>query len=82
MSPLRESQQFNIIKPSGKEAWYGDLSDKGRKIINEERSKYYEQRKTGFDYKHKKTEFLEKKNMKLKTQWPDTAQKMWFQKDQ
>lgn len=28
MSPLRESQQFNIIKPSGKEACYGDLSDK------------------------------------------------------
>ena len=53
MSPLRESQQFNIIKPSGKEAWYGDLSDKGRKIINEERSKYYEQRKTGFDYTQK-----------------------------
>ena len=50
MSPLRESQQFNIVKPSGKEACYGDLNDKGRKIINEERSKYYEQRKTGFDY--------------------------------
>lgn len=55
MSPLRESQQLNIIKPSGKEACYGDLSDKGRNIINEERSKYYEQRKTGFDYTHKKT---------------------------
>ena len=53
MSPLRESQHFNIVKPSGKEACYGDLSDKGRKIINEERSKYYEQRKTGFDYTKK-----------------------------
>lgn len=81
MSPLRESQQLNIIKPSGKEACYGDLSDKGRNIINEERSKYYEQRKTGFDYTQKK-QFLEKKNKKLKTQWPDKAQKMWFQKDQ
>ena len=29
-----------------------------------------------------KKQFLEKKNMKLKTQWTDKAQKMWYQKDQ
>lgn len=65
MSPLRESQQFNIVKPSGKEACYGDLSDKGRKIINEERSKYYEQRKTGFDYT-KKTRISRKEKYEVK----------------
>lgn len=53
MSPLRKGQHFNIIKPSGKEACYGNLSDKGRNIIKEERSKYYEQRKTRFDYTQK-----------------------------
>ena len=65
MSPLRESQQFNIVKQSGKEACYGDLSDKGRKIINEERSKYYEQRKTGFDYT-KKTRISRKEKYEVK----------------
>lgn len=65
MSPLRESQQFNIVKPSGKEACYGNLSDKGRKIINEERSKYYEQRKTGFDYT-KKTRISRKEKYEVK----------------
>lgn len=30
---------------------------------------------------HTKT-IRKEKNKKLKTQWPDKAQKMWFQKDQ
>lgn len=42
---FKESQQLNIIKPSGKEAHVMVIYDKGRNIINEERSKYYEQRK-------------------------------------